>query len=339
MKRKGNLFETILSRPNLRLATAKALKGKRRRDDARAWVADLEANLRRAAETLRAGTFPVGRARRFVILDPKERVITAPCFEERVMHHAVVNVCEGHFERRLIDDTFACRRGKGRDACLERAGGFARRYGHFLKADVRKYFDSVPHGRLLERLERVFKDRRLLDLFAAVVDGYRTTPGRGLPIGSLTSQHFANLYLGELDRFVKETLRLPGYVRYMDDIAAWSDDTPTLAAAEARIREYLDVELALTVKPEPYRNRTAHGMDLLGCRIYPTHRKLNRRSATRYRRKLRGLEAAYAAGDIDEAELQRRATSLTAFAKSGGVSSWHQRRRAISGDAVGGPEA
>ena len=169
--------------------------------------------------------FPVGRFSQFVIHDPKERIITAPCFAERVLHHAVMNVCEPKFEQWLINDTYACRVGRGQGAALSRAQQFARRFPFFLKIDVRKYFDSISHEILLSRLDLLFKDRRLLDLFERIVHSFRGNLGRGLPIGSLTSQHLANFYLGWFDRYAKETLRLKGYVRYMDDMALWADSS------------------------------------------------------------------------------------------------------------------
>jgi len=339
MKRIGNLFESVLDRDNLRLAASKALRGKRDRPDARAFVAQLDDHLAEMARQLRAGDFPLGRFRQFVIHDPKERVISAPPFAERVLHHALMNVCEPHFERWLIADTFACRVGKGRDAALARARRFAGRFPFFLKLDVRKFFDSVPHDRLLERLARRFKDPALLELFGRIVRSFRASLGRGLPIGSLTSQHFANFYLGWFDRFVKETLRLRGYARYMDDMALWADDRRALRTALEAGERFLADELGLMLKPTPYLNRTAHGMDFLGFRVHRDRLELNRNSKVRFRRRLNRLETEYAAGRIGEAALQRRATALTAFTRAAGASSWHFRRSAINSirRAVEGP--
>jgi len=223
------------------------------------------------AAQLRAGTFPLGRFHQFVIHDPKERVITAPCFPERVAHHAILAVCGPVLDRWLIPDTFACRAGKGRVAAVARTAEFARRFPYFLKLDIRKYFDSIPHERLLTRLARRIKDRRALDLFARVVGSFRGELGRGLPIGSLTSQHLANFYLGWFDREVKEQWRVPGYVRYMDDMGLLSTDRDELRRAEGKAAVWLREELGLEVKPTPYRNRTAAGMDFLGCRVFPDH--------------------------------------------------------------------
>lgn len=325
MRRTGNLWGDILDYDNLRMAFLRAVRGKRDRFEARRFSARLDEELDALAAGLREGTLAVGDCRQFVIRDPKERIITAPCFRERVLHHAVINVCEPVFERWLVADTFACRRGKGREAAVSRGHEFARRFPCFVTLDVRKYFDSVPHDELLRRLSRLFKDGRVLDLFARIVRVFRSGQGRGLPIGSLTSQHLANFYLGWFDRFVKERLRVRGYVRYMDDIALWGASTRELATCAADCREFLSSELGLEIKPVLPMNRVAHGMDFLGCRIYPTHITLNRRSRVRFRRRLLLLERLFADGRISERELRDRATALVAFARGAGVSSWRFR--------------
>ncbi len=135
-----------------------------------------------------------------------------------------MNLCEPIFERRSIYDSYACRKGKGRLAAIDRAREFCRRNRFFLKMDIRRYFDSVNHEVLRSLLRRMFKDERLLQLFKQIIESYETTPGTGIPIGNLTSQHFANSYLGSLDRFIKEELRCRHFVRYMDDFVVWSDD-------------------------------------------------------------------------------------------------------------------
>jgi retron-type reverse transcriptase len=179
-------MEQVVERENLRQAFAKAAKGKRVKLDARVFAESLEENLQGLAAELADGTYRPGPYHQFTIFDPKQRIITAPCFRDRVLHHAIMNVCEPLFDRFLIADTFACRRGKGRLAALDRAVEFARRHEFFLKLDIRKYFDSISHRVLRERLERRFKDQRLLDLFGRIIAGYQTAPGRGVPIGSLT---------------------------------------------------------------------------------------------------------------------------------------------------------
>jgi hypothetical protein len=339
MKRAGNLFERILDRENLRRAVHKALQGKRDRPEARDFTRRLDHHLNDMAARLRQDTFSVGKYYQFVIHDPKERIITAPCFAERVLHHAILNVCEPHFERWLIGDTFACRRGKGRGAALARAGQFARRFPFFLKMDIRKYFDSISHEELLKRLGTRFKDRRLLALLERIVRTFRGALGRGLPIGSLTSQHFANFYLGWFDRFIKEKLRVRGYVRYMDDLALWGDSRDDLKQALAGAETFLRQQLHLELKAVPYLNRTEHGMDFLGCRVHRQRLTLNARSRRRFRRKLAALEERYLVGAIDEGELQQRATALTAFSRTAGVSSRGFRQAVLERLGVSGQRA
>jgi RNA-directed DNA polymerase len=339
MKRTGNLFPQILDRDNLRLAAYKAAKGKRDRRETQRFLHNLDRRLAEMARQLRAGTFPLGRYHQFVIHDPKERIITAPCFAERVLHHAIMNICEPVFERWLIADTYACRAGKGRVLAVQRARQFAGRSGYFLKLDIRKYFDSLPHAGLLDRLQRRFKDRALLTLFEGILTTFRGAQGRGVPIGSLTSQHFANFYLGWFDRFIKEKLRIRGYVRYMDDMALWDNDPATLKRALSASEAFITEELGLEFKPTPYLNRTTHGMDFLGCRVFRRHVVLTRRSRIRFRRRLLTLEDLYRQGDITEQELQQRATALVAFTRAAGVCSWKFRQRVLEASRVRGQEA
>lgn len=336
MKRAGNLFERVIDRDNLRLAFAKAIRGKRDRADVVRFSADLDTHLESMAEELRSGTFQLGRHHQFTIHDPKERIITAPCFAERVLHHAVMNVCEPTFERWLIDDTYACRAGRGRIAALSRAQQFARHYPFYLKFDIRKYFNSISHEILLSRLELLFKDRYLLELFCRIVRSFQGNSGFGLPIGSLTSQHLANFYLGWFDRYAKETLRVKGYVRYMDDMVLWVQSSDMVKTTLERSRAYLGDQLELGIKEHPCANRTSHGMGFLGCRVFHDRITLSRQSRLRFRRKLVRIERQFLAGEIDELELQQRATSLIAFTRSGNVKSWQLRQGVVQQLPVSG---
>ncbi len=324
MQRANNLFERIPLRGNLLLAVAKALRGKRAKRDARAWVAGLDANLERLSEEICSGEVRVGEARQFMIHDPKERLITAPCFGERVLHHAVMNVCEAEFERRLVFHTYACRRGKGQFAALEAARNFAAQNTWFLKMDVRKYFESIPKAGMLDRLRRVFAERRVLDLFARMLHAHRPGERCGLPIGSLISQHCANLYLDAVDRLVTQDLGLGASVRYMDDCVVWAQDKPTLIGVREAVRARL-AAMGLAFKCEPQLNRSTHGMDFLGHRVLARRVVPNRRSRIRFERKLRCINEAVRAGTMGEAEAQRRLSAVCAFVSHFGVAAWRRR--------------
>lgn len=313
MKRTGGLREAVLERDNLRLAFWKAARGKADRGPVRQYRARLEAELDALQSGLAAGTYPVGESTRFVIHDPKRRVIHAAAFRERVLHHALMNVCEPCFERWLIHDTYACRRGRGQWAAVRRAEEFSRRFGWFLKGDIRKYFESIPRARVLARLERRLKDPWVLAWMERLLAAHPGAGDRGLPIGSLMSQHLANLYLDTLDRWVKEVERCPGYVRYMDDFVVWDRSPGRLVELREKLGRLLQEELGLETKGTPFINRTDHGLDFLGCRVWAGFSTLNRRSRRRFRRKLLTLQAGWEEGEISELEAQRRATALCAF--------------------------
>lgn len=184
----------------------------------------LAGNLAELKAGLENGAYPIGDYHRFTIHDPKEREICAARFGERVLHYALMNICEPYFDKWLSPLTYACRKDKGQLAAVARAQMNAAKFAWFLKCDFKKYFDSIPHEELKHLLRTKFKDARLLAWFDRLIDTYETEKGKGLPIGNLTSQHFANLYLDRLDRFLKPQKGRRGYVRYMDDFIVWSND-------------------------------------------------------------------------------------------------------------------
>jgi RNA-directed DNA polymerase len=328
MKRVGGLYADIWDWNNLRRAFYCARRGTRRSREVLLFEKNLDLELRSLQRELRECRVVLGGFRQFVIHDPKERTIMAPSFRDRVLHHALIGVCEPHFERWLISDTFACRKGKGRLAALERATLFAKRHGWFLKLDVRRYFESISHENLNDALGRKFKDPGVLGLFQQIIHSHEATPRRGLPIGSLVSQHLANFYLGSLDRLVKETLRFSGFVRYMDDFVLWHQVANPLKAVWSDIEGFLETQLRLSLKPGTHLNRTVHGMDFCGFRIFRGWRTLNRRSRKRLSLRLGELDQLWASGAESELSLQARAQSVLAFAKEG--SSWHARAGALS---------
>ena len=173
MKRVGGLFEQILQRDNFLSAFHRAARGKRYRAEVREFQEGLPNWLASIEERLSLGSFAFGRFHQFLIRDPKERIITAPCFEERVVHHGIMNVCEPVLDRWLIDDTFACRVGRGREAAVHRAMRFCRTQPWCLKLDIRKYFDSISHDRLLGLLVCRFKDLPLHTVFDQIVRSFR----------------------------------------------------------------------------------------------------------------------------------------------------------------------
>jgi RNA-directed DNA polymerase len=328
MRRAGHLMERIADPENLREAFLRASRGKAGKAEVIEYRASLQENLDNLRRRILDGSVPVGGYRQFVIHDPKERVITVAPFSQRVLHHAVMMPCEPYFENRLVPWTYACRKGKGSLAALATAGRYCRKYEWYLKLDIRKYFDSVPHARLLECLESLFKDRALLNLLHSIVSSYCTQPARGLPIGNLTSQHFANFYLNELDRFLERHShggQCAG-VRYMDDAVLWAHSKEFLADIRSALREFLPSHLGLELKQERI-GRVASGVPFLGCRVFARHRELNRRARVRFVRNVALIDRLLAEGRLAESEAQERSIAL--FSHAATAQTLDFRRRAL----------
>lgn len=213
-----HLWPLFLDRENFKRAVKAAGKNKRCRLEVLKYNARQEEHIQATREDLARGTWKPGPYRDFVVLEPKKRLISAPCFRDRVVHHALVHIIEPHFEKRFIRHSYACHKGKGTHATSARMTamlhGLSR--GYALKADISKYFPNIDHAILLCVVARVIGDPRLFALIRAIV-GEGPHKERGLPIGALTSQLFANVYLDRLDHYVKDVLGVRRYIRYMDD--------------------------------------------------------------------------------------------------------------------------
>jgi RNA-directed DNA polymerase len=304
----------IADRDNLLLAYYKAKKGKSTRKEVLDYGRQIDRRLRQLQEALLNESVHVGDYHYFTIYDPKERQICAASFAERVLHHAIMNVCHPYFEQYQLAESYATRPGKGTFRAVDRAAGFQRQYPYYLKMDIRKYFDSIDHSVLLGQLHRRFKDAALLRLFERIIGTYHTQSGKGVPIGNLTSQYFANHYMAFTDRFVKEELRMSAYVRYMDDFVIWHQDLAVLQQVLQQMEGFLSERLALSLKTG-YTNKTAHGLPFLGFRLFPYKRLLSRRSKVRFAQKARALQSGWDAGKISDAEMQQRLSAMTAFAQ------------------------
>ncbi|MBN2308519.1 MAG: group II intron reverse transcriptase domain-containing protein [Candidatus Hydrogenedentes bacterium] len=306
------MIERIADPDNIRAAYLLASRGKRHQEPVKAFGAALDAEVIRIREDLLSGSMAWGPYHRFQIYDPKERSICAAPFRDRVVQHAIMAVCEPYFESYQVHDSYACRKGKGLDAALARARSYTQRRRWYAKLDVRKYFDSVDHEVLKTLLWRRFKDRRLMAVFESLIDGYSVHPGKGIPIGNLISQFFANHYLALWDHFAKEILRVRHYVRYMDDFVFWSDDKDELKGYAAAAKIFLYERLGLALKPLCL-NACSRGMTFLGYRMLPSGITLSRRSRKRFRAKLSAYQGRYERGLWTEQETARHVEPLMAF--------------------------
>jgi RNA-directed DNA polymerase len=312
MRRAGGLLARIADPDNLELAFVRARRGKQDRYAVRRYADDLHARLAELRQDLLAGTCELHGYRCFSIRDPKPRLIAAPAFADRVLHHAILQVLEPELERVADFDSYACRKGKGLHKAIARAQSLCRRHEWFLQLDVRKFFDSIDHAAICELLRRRVKDLPLLQLLGRIVGSYETGPGIGLPIGSLTSQHLANFYLHPLDRFVRADPAALGYVRYMDDFVVFGNCREALAALRGRVGAFLYATLRLGLKNAGSLDRTSNGVGFLGLLVRGSHVRLMSKTKRRMRRKWRILLADADAGRIAPAELAMRSTALLA---------------------------
>jgi retron-type reverse transcriptase len=341
-RRHTGLWPTLVSFPNLLRAAVKAARGKRGQENVARFHFDLERQLCRLQDELTRRTYVPGPYRVFTIREPKPRLISAAPFRDRVVHHALCNVLEPIFERAFIGDSYASRRGKGTHAAVDRFTAFARRHRYVLQCDVSKYFPSIDHEVLKGLMARKVKDRDVLWLVGRVIDHSNPQepvqewfPGddlfapsgrrRGLPLGNQTSQFFANVYLDPFDHFVKQTMRVRGYLRYVDDFALFGDDPAGLAEARERCREGLR---ALRLRLHPRKSviaRVADGSRFLGYRVFPDHWLLPRANVVKMRRRLRRLQAGYAAGVLDWPDVRRGVAGWLGHA--GRADTWRLRER------------
>jgi hypothetical protein len=295
----GHLIEAVADLDNLKLAYVKSCRAKPLTHDRLGFHRNVEGNLRSIGDALLSGSYAPGPYRFFTIIDPKERRISAAPFRDRVAQHAVMNILDTLFERAQIHHSYACRRNKGTTRAVLAAFHHSKSQTWFLKLDVRKYFDSIDHIILKRQLRRLIADQRVLAALFAIVDSYETSPGRGLPIGNLTSQYFANHYLSGYDHFALEKLRMGRYVRYMDDMALWACGKESLVEAERALRTFADTQLGLELKV-PILNRTAAGVPFCGFLIKSRGIFLMDKTRRRYRRTQHALMAGLAQGTLDQ---------------------------------------
>ena len=321
VKRSGITLADIATLDNLASAFWQAARGKRTRRDVQHFAARLPAELAALSEEIRHERVQVGHYDVFRVWDPKPRVIHAPCLRERVLHHALMAHLGPVLDRALVDDSYACRVGKGSLAAVLRAQQHVRRFAWYAKLDVRSYFASIDHEILRQALARRFKNAGVLRLCDRILRGHQGELGRGLPIGALTSQHFANLYLSLLDRHLLEQVHVRGLVRYMDDVLVFCDTRDEALSAARAAAKFAHDRLKLELRDERRIQRSALGVPFLGYRVYAGTLRLSRRRMQRYRSARRQWEQAYENGRLDGLGLQAgyaSALAITAHVDSRG---------------------
>ncbi|MBI2547277.1 MAG: hypothetical protein HYW23_02415 [Candidatus Aenigmarchaeota archaeon] len=308
MKTYNNLFDKLCSFENLRLAFKKAKKGKSKKWYVQEFESNLDDELTKLKQELKTQTYKPRTLKRFIVRDPKTRVIHASAFRDRVIHHAICNLIEPIFEKIFIHDTYANRKNKGVHAGLKRFDEFKRKVanngrltrnakdknmvvGYALKADIRHYFDTIDIGILMKIIGKKIEDKNTLQLIKTILGNYDfKISNKGMPLGNLTSQFFANIYLNELDYYVKHNLKAKYYIRYVDDFVILHDSKERLLLYKWLITNFLKQRLNLELHPGKSKIVPLHnGVTLLGFRVF-YHYKLPRKSnLDKFERKLNNL--------------------------------------------------
>lgn len=314
-----NLFDQALSFSALLAAHHKGRKGKRFTAEVIKFEMDLESNLLALLEELKAGTYRPAGYREFIIYEPKQRLIKAAPYRDRVVHQwYVANFIKPIFGKAFIYDSYACLEGKGMHRAAFRVQQYLRRAHRIwekpyaLKCDIKSYFFSIDHDILYNIIAEKIKDPKVLWLTRVILD---STENPGIPVGSYTSQWFANLYLHQLDMFIKHKLRVKMYARYMDDFVMVLPDKTTASHVLEEIRTFLKRELKLELNHKSQVFPAKNGVNFCGYKIWPTHMKIRTESKRRIKRKLRKFQEKFKAGEMNADDIRRVLVSWIGYAK------------------------
>lgn len=325
MKQKINgVMDRICSFDTLYQGYVEARRGKRYRRAAADFTFRLESELFDIQKELREGRYRVGAYREFYVLFPKKRLVMTIPFRDRVVQWAIYLTINPYFERRYIYDSYGCRVGKGSLAAADRLGEWMRRLSrrpdaklwYYLKLDISKYFYRVDHETIIGMLSEMFEERAVIDLFRAIIDNPAKPFGLpdgvkpdecpidqrlydvGMPIGNLSSQMIANVYLDRLDQFCKHGLKIKHYIRYMDDIIILDNAVERLHGYRRTIEQFLLDRLKLRLNKKTSIQPITRGVEFVGYIVYPTHKKLRKPTIKRMKRALKHVSQQYSIGKM-----------------------------------------
>ena len=329
-------FDRLATFQALVTAAHEAARGHRRSTEVRRFFFDLEPEILAIERELVAGEYAPRGFRTFTITQPKPRTISAAPFRDRVVHHALCRELEPGFERYAVRQSFACRVGYGSHASVRYLRELVGQHsdGYSLSLDIEHYFETLPHESLIAHLRRRVRDRRIVELATTFVrqGAPGSPPGRGLPIGNLTSQHFANFYLSALDHRITRGLRVPGYVRYMDDMRLFAPSPEPLRRALAEVEHFVGATLGLTLKASETRlSPVRDGVAFLGFRVFPGTVRLDGRRRRRFIRKMRSLREAIDRGLMSEDDAVAAAQSMIGWVAHANT---HRMRQRVLADGA-----
>lgn len=296
VKKYKNLWQPFIADSNIEWAYRKAKKGKSKYNAVRYIEDHKEECLKEIKQLLIEEKFHTGEYKEKTIREPKERIIyVLPFFPDRIVQHALINILEPIFVKMFIKDSYACIENRGIHTGSLRTMEFVRKNKFCLKMDIRKFYPSINHSVLLEIIHRKIGDRKILRLIDDIVN---SIPGEtNVPIGNLTSQWFGNLYMNELDTFVKHHLKIKCYLRYCDDFCLFSNDKAELNRAKYEIIKFLDEKLKLKLsKCDLFR--TSQGVDFLGYRHFKDYILIRKSTVKRVKKRLAKVKKYYLEGKM-----------------------------------------
>ncbi len=293
MKRYGNLYEDFFSFDNLWLAFMKARKGKTKKQYVRDFETNIIGNLLNLQTDLINQTYKPKSLKTFILRDPKTRRISVSDFRDRIVHHALCNIIEQIFDKTFIHDSYANRKGKGTHKAIERFDYFKKKVSknntnscYILKCDIKKYFDSMNHAVLINILKKKIKDEKVIRLIKIILENHKSNndkenknnknkENKGMPLGNLTSQFFANVYLNEFDQYVKHKLKIKYYIRYVDDFIIMHNSKSQLELYKTKINLFLKTNLKIELHKDKSKIiLLSRGISFLGFRIFYFHKLL-----------------------------------------------------------------
>ena len=312
-----------------------ARKGKRYRQEVLAFTAAFEHNLFVIQAQMQGGTYILGPYRKLWVFVPKKRLVMALRYPDRIVQWSLYQYLNPIYDKLFIEDSYACRKDKGSHKAAQRLQYWMRQASrkpdakwYYLKLDISKFFYRVNHAKLLEILSRRIKDPELMCFLDSVINSRaeafglprgktpQDTPPEewlydvGMPIGNLTSQLFANIYMNELDQYAKHVLHIHYYIRYMDDVIVLAETKEQLQEWKERIEAFLRDELFLDLNDKTCIRPVSMGIEFVGVRIYATHMKLRKSTVGRLKREVKKITEMYATGEMSKEDFDRRVASI-----------------------------
>jgi retron-type reverse transcriptase len=274
---------------NLFLAWSEFKKEKTKRKDVLEFEFNLEDNIFQLYRELRTKTYLHSHYSSFYVQDPKLRHIHKAAVRDRITHHLVAKYLKHIYDKTFIHDSYSCRLNKGTHKAVNRLKQFFLKQSknnkvnfYCLKCDIKRFFDSVDHNILIEILKQKIKDKDILNLLQEIINSFQTMPSKGIPLGNLTSQYFANIYLNELDKFIKHKLGIKYYLRYTDDFVVLDKNREFLENIINPINRFLKNRLKLSFHPDKIIMRKYNqGIDFLGYVTLPYYRVLRTKTKKR----------------------------------------------------------